>query len=131
MTTPYLGTFYFDTMDGDVVPPTGSVVEDITRPGSTGHAFRIIGSSRSHPFMLRTTVLIALNNVTLANLLNNYRAAIGTSVNLITPQNITWADCVILECVPVSRRIKNAIGPNGTQADGYLVAANWTLQIAG
>lgn len=125
-----LGSFTFDTLESEIVPPNGLVLEDITRPGVEGAAFRVIGQ-RGRPFRARTRVTVAYDSTTVYNLLVAYRDAIGNTFQLVDPVGITWDNCLVLECMianPV-RVTKILKGAGVTQDNGYMIQVDWLWQL--
>ena len=128
MSIPYIGPYYFLAMDGELIAPNALILEEITRPGVAGAAWRIVGQ-RGRPFRVHTIVDVS-TILAAYNLLYNYRGLIGTLNTLIDPLGNTYADCMVLECnTQQPAAFQGGIGGTSGSSSGYLVAADWLLQL--
>lgn len=119
-----IGSLNFAIMQG-VLQPTGETVEDITRPGIHGHAFRLHGK-RNPPSMVRTFA-DAADAAAAELLMASYRAAIGTVVTVSDSRESSIENVIVLDCRIVSARY-SPIVVGGSGNSGIVVIADWTLQ---
>ena len=127
MPTPQLGSFYFLTMDGEIITPR-YVIEEITRECVVGSAFRIIGQ-RGRPFRVQTVIDVA-DTLSVYNLAYGYSNLIGSLQTLVDCLGNTFPNCMVLEAnVRQARAYFGAIGGDTGGGSGYLVPCDWVLQL--
>lgn len=119
--------FGFLTLTGDLTPNNGAVLEDITRPGINGVAYRLL-ANRGEPFQIHTMAQ-AFGTVDTLNLLVYYHAAKGCLFTLRDGLGNTWYNTLVLDVqTPHPRRL--ATSTVGFGSEPYLVDCRWTLILA-
>ena len=107
----------------------GQTLEEITRAGVDGHAFRRLGL-RADPFQIDTVV--DLEDAEAAeDEYAAYKALQGTLVSLVEPDATEHADLAVLRVTIVSRQaIATSVGGVNLDAGdaGTLLRCRWTLQ---
>lgn len=110
----------------------GMRVEDITRPGADGNAFRQI-AQRSAPYQVET-LGDSTSAAGLKSLKDAYEAMKGTVVNVVDAFGNIHSNHVVLEVVPVWHKFSSCVigGVNvASCSPGWLLRARWTLQAGG
>lgn len=119
-----IGALNFAIMQG-VLLPSGESVEEITRAGVHGHAFRLHGK-RNPPSVLRT-IADAADAATAETVIASYRAAIGTIVTVSDAREQSIENVIVLDCRILSSR-HSPIIVGGASASGIVITAEWVLQ---
>lgn len=124
---PGIGAYNFVTLKGEINPGSGHQMEEITRPGVDGVAFRRIGR-RGFPFKVQSMVDVATDSAAAA-LLSSYKALQGTVVSLTDETGQVWNNIVVLNVRPAGRKyvVAKSGGLDAGQT-GYLVRCEWMLQ---
>jgi len=127
MTTPLIGTFDFITLDGAVIPATGEQLQDITRQGVDGVAFRKVGKG-SKSFTLKSMRDVA-TAAAAKTLTLEYKAAQATVVTVLDATGQSWTNLVV-ESVQVDapKFVVSKSGGLDAGSSGYLVGATWVLR---
>lgn len=125
-----ISTEPFISLEGDL-DPDGLMVEEITRPGVAGVAFREL-AKRGSPSRLVGTVAVASSTV--ADLLmTTYKSFQGTLVS-ITLREVVRTNYIVLD-VRILDRFEVATpvgGPvSGLGPTAWMVVSEWTVQYAG
>jgi hypothetical protein len=121
-----ISTYTVLTMQGAVTPATGERLEEITRPGVDGVAFRRIGK-KGAAFKLQTTVDTE-SAAGARTLYDNYKALQGQLVTITDTSGRIYTDIMVLNVqASAPQRILGA--SSGVTANpNYLLNANWQLQ---
>jgi hypothetical protein len=124
---PSIGGFEFITLKGEIDLGNGMQVEDVSRPGVNGVAFRLL-QRRGEPFRLASTVDVA--NLAAANtLLLDYKEMQGTLQDVEDEHGTVWSNLMVLSVR--TRQRQYTVGKSGGLVvgnTGYLVLADWVLQ---
>ena len=110
--------------------PTAETVEDITRPGKDGHAYRWLGE-RSEPQMLASLAdVTGLASATAT--CTAYRALQGSLVTVVDDFGDTRANVMVQSVSGIRfRKIASAAGGLHDASASYIVSANWQFQTTG
>ncbi len=115
------------TLTGGINPGDGEQVEEITRPGVDGIAFRRIGK-RGFPFRLQTTLDVESSAQAKAHIIS-CKSLQGSVVNFTDGVGQTWNNYIVLRVTHTeTRRIQTAVGGLSGSNAAYLVSMAWTLQ---
>ena len=125
-----IGAQNFDRLEGDL-SAQGMQVEEITRPGVRGRAFREL-EKRGEPVTLSGIVCVSSQALADA-LLDSYKAYQGT-VKSVTKTGITRTNFLVLnvevtERKNTSTRVGGVLGGSGST--GVLVTSRWQLVYVG
>lgn len=111
------------TLRGGINPGTGEQLQDITRPGVDGIAYRKVGK-RGRPFTMESVVDVA-NAAAVTTAIANYKALQGTLVTVVENNGQTWTNVAVLNVRPAEpQKVLTA-----TTGSDYLLRATWTLQM--
>ena len=122
-----IGGIIFLTVKGGINPGHGEQVEEITRAGVDGVAFRKIGK-RGQPFRLQATVDV-LSNLSAQSLVNACKSLQGALVDISDDTGAGWYDYVVLQVRHVqTKRVMRAVGGLTSGAGAYLVTVDFWLQ---
>jgi hypothetical protein len=112
--------------NGDL-DPAGTTVEDITRPGLDGVAYRQLGS-RGEVTQL-TAIVDCLGSSAADAMLSSLKGLQGTIVSIVM-RGLTYNNFLVVNFMPVSRHIVGS--PVGGVCSGnWLVTGKFTLRYAG
>lgn len=119
-----IGNIYFLAIRGRVAKP-GMAVEEITRPGVDGHAFKQIGKRAAI-----STLITLYDGISAADaeLHISYSANLkGTIVTVVYNDGTNDQNVQVLEVEPVQvKRVATAVG--GLNNGNWLVTLRWTVQ---
>lgn len=123
-----IGGYSFITLEGGLNPGSGEQLEEITRPGVDGVAYRRIGR-RGVPFRMQSLADVA-NAANAHSLILNYKALQGGLVTLVDETGQSWFNVMVLrvQCSQPKYVTGMSGGLTGGQT-GYLVSADWLLQM--
>lgn len=119
---PSIGAYDFLSLRGDLVPGNAVQVEEITRPGVGGIAYRHTGA-RGEPFRMVSLVDTA-TAAAAATLLRNYKALQGYLTTLADDTGQIWTNVMVLRVTPDQPR--QVLAASGIV---YLVRCEWALQM--
>lgn len=129
MATPSIDTYEFLSMIGPALGPAAETVEDISRAGLDGHAYRKVGK-RSEPVQLMT-IKDVLNAAAAKTLIENYLACQGTLADVTDAHGNETTDVCVLRVGDFRvSEFKTGVGMT-SDTNTLLVRALWTLQPAG
>jgi len=127
MASPSIGGNNMLDLTGAVVPATGQTVEDITRAGVDGTAYRQIGK-RGPPFTM-TSLVDVQTTAAAATLDGTYKALQGTLVTVVDCVGNSWSNVAVLDVSPIRiQAVTCATAGKSGANPGCLVSATWTLQ---
>lgn len=122
-------TFDFVTLTGDINPGIGQQLQELTRPGVDGVAYRRIGR-RGVPFQLKSTRDVA-TIVDAYNLVHFYKELQGEIIDMRDEREVEWFNVVVLRCeVKRPRFVSGMAGGLSSSTSGYLVEVTWLLQMS-
>jgi hypothetical protein len=111
---------------GQLEPGDGENVQDITRAGVDGRAYRKTGK-RAPPAQV-TTVVDLGGSAAVKAALAAYKALQGTLVTVVTESSGTYTNVMVKSVREVdTKRVMSAVG--GTTAGTRLLACQWVLQM--
>jgi hypothetical protein len=122
---PSIGAYSFLTLKGAVDPGVGEQLEDITRPGVDGMAYRCIGR-KGRPFQMDSTVDVVI--LTPGFVINGYQALQGTIVTIVDECGMTWTNYMVLSVEHRGTRRIRTVSGGLSIAPAYLISASWILQ---
>ena len=106
MANPSVGSVTFLRMAGEDPLPPALAVEDITRAGIDGQAFRTVG--KRAPVV---TVTCEVDTAAPATLMASVLALRGTLVTVVNGDGNSYSNVMVLDVSkPVARPIKSAVG---------------------
>ena len=127
-----IGEHRFLQLTGAINPGGGEQLEDITRPGIDGVAWRRIGK-RGIPFQLRSVVNLSSADKVQTQLIS-YQQTQGQIVNIVDQHALSWDGYLVLRVL--HRRTQALLSattdnhgrtkPNTQQS--YLLTVDWLLQ---
>ena len=123
---PGIGSYNFIKLSGGINPGTGEQVEEITRAGVDGVAFRKIGK-RGFAFEMRSVVDVA-DAAAAQTLVGNYKALQGSIVNIVDDTGRTWNNYIVLRVRPIQARPVTSATGGLVNDPEYLVSASWIMQ---
>jgi len=128
MASGAISGYSFVTFTGELVPSGGITLEEITRPGVVGVAYRQVGK-RGDPFTVQTLVDVA-SAASAQTLIRGYKALQGTVVPVIDGIGNAWPYVLVMGVRPNQPKYAAAMqgGLSGSWT-GYLIECTWTLQI--
>jgi hypothetical protein len=132
MTTP---AFYYDSvtydfvsLKGEVNPGTGQQLQELTRSGVDGVAFRRVGR-RGYPFRMYS-VRDVVNEVAAQDLIHYYKEMQGQIINITDELGNDWYNVIVLNVRMQQPKYATAIsGGLAGVSSGLIVRADWTLQM--
>lgn len=128
MTTPSIGSYNFLSMIGPALGPPAETLEDISRLGLDGHAYRKVGK-RSEPVQVQTLIDVA-DAAAAKTLTENYLGIQGTLVTVTDAHgNAEEHVCVLRVGDFRVSEFKTGVGMT-SDANTLLVRALWTLQVS-
>lgn len=111
-------------LKGIIEPATGEKLQDITRPGVDGVAYRKVGKRASRT-QLTTIVDLASGNVETE--IDEYKALEGTLVTIVDEAGITWSNVAVLMVRPLPiRRVASSVG--GINGGTRILTCQWVVQ---
>jgi hypothetical protein len=122
-----IGSESFLTMEGAMPQPQALEVEELTRPGVRGRAFRQV-EYRGEPWPVHTEADVT-SAAAASTLISTYKAMQGTIVTVIY-RDRTYSNYLVLDVTAGDVRVM-ALAVGGLSGGGYLVSADWTLVYAG
>lgn len=115
------------SMQGELSPQRTLDLQEITRPGVDGVAYRAVGL-RGRPFRVKTVADCDTPNEAFA-LVQSYLSLQAQSVTMIDSAGITWADILVLQVMPQQpKRVQGKVGGLSYSSTGWVVSCDWTLQ---
>lgn len=121
-----IGAYTVIDVQGGINPGTGDQLEEITRPGVNGVAYRKLGK-RGLPFQLRVLV-DAANAAGARTKIINFKAMQGTSVTIVDNDGNSWPNAVALNVRHLrTQKIENAVG--AVDGGEYLLSFGITFQM--
>ena len=113
-------------LTGNLEPATGERLQDITRAGVDGVAYRKVGKRAGRT---QVTTLVDLGSSSAVNSeMEAYKALQGTLVTVVTESGGTYSNVAVLSVVqlPVQRTLSAVGGINGGT---HLLRCQWVLQM--
>ena len=127
MATPSIGAYSFISMIGAGLGPAAETVEDISRTGLDGHAYRKTGK-RSEPVQMQSLVDVA-DAAAAKALIDNYLGIQATLVNVTDAQGNQRTNVCVLRVGDFRvSEFKTGVGMT-SDSNTLLVRAVWTLQV--
>jgi len=123
---PSIGSIELLTLSGAVNPGTGEQVEEITRPGVDGVAFRRIGK-RGIPFRMQSVTDVS-SSYNAQNHINACKALQGTVIDIEDATGRTWSNYIVLRAQPTNTQKVTGASGGLTSSPAYLITIAWTLQ---
>lgn len=117
-----IGIYSFITLEGELDPPQPRL-QDITRPGVDGTAYKLMGT-RSNPTQL-LSYTTAANAAAAGALLTAYAGLTGSLVTIVH-HGVTYPNMLVISVQPVFRAFAHFGG-----SSGWIVRAAFTVQYAG
>ena len=117
------GTHYtFIRLQGSDPEQKGDKLEEITRPGLDGHAFRAIGK-RMKPLMLRGTVDVDKSSTTVEARMATYKGLEGTLLTFTSEAGDAYESLMLLQVTHINTMQLDTMvgGVGGANADTVLV----------
>jgi len=135
ITWPQIGSQYFVELLGDL-EPQGKTLEEITRAGVDGVAFRELGDRGQKSQLLGAAIVET--SAAAKTLLSTYKGMIGSTVSIIQAEQ-TSTNYLILDVGDfVRKQIATPVGGNfsdGTaianESPCWLVSSRWEVQYVG
>lgn len=129
MASGAIGGYTFASFSGEMCPGNGVTIEEITRPGVSGVAYRQVGSKGEASKV--STVADVSSAALAAALITAYRALQGTQVAVTDGNGITWSRVIVVAAKPGKVQAARALvgGLLGPTATGWLVPCDWVLQV--
>ena len=113
-------------LTGNLEPATGERLQDITRAGVDGVAYRKVGKRASRT---QVTTLVDLgSDAAVKSELEAYKALQGTLVTVVTENGGSYTNVAVLNVtsLPVQKTISAVGGVNG---GNYLLRCQWVVQM--
>ena len=122
---PSIGGITVITIKGGLTPP-GESVEEITRPGHDGHAYKRFGERAPRAELTSIRDVDAVAGVA-AHILACV-ALKGTLITVIDDVGVTMNNVMVIEVETVrSREVGTPVG--GVTAGNHLIAMRWLMQM--
>ena len=113
-------------MIGQIEPGSGEMLQNITRPGVDGTAYRKVGK-RGAPFQI-TTVVDLGSDAAVKAAVSTYKGLQGTLVTLVTENSGTYTNVAVLAVREVgTRMVLTPVG--GVSGGSHLLTCQWVLQM--
>jgi len=123
-TNPSIGSQTFIRKQGPSALALATVVQEITRNNSDGHAWLEIGR-RASP----VTWITEVNSNAPDTLESSYMALKGTLQTVVTEDGKSFLNVMVLDCeVLEKRKTLNGLGGISANGHGWHVTARWVLQ---
>jgi len=109
-----------------VVAPKGESLEEVTRPGVSGHSFSKMGERSS---VITVETLIDLTSASARNtMITTYRALVGTAVTVVDDFSKSTTGVIVHDVQEISSKMgASAVG--GINGGKVLLHCRWRLQL--